>query len=108
MTVEAGDILGTNNTIGVPNFDGTDANWERWRVQFEAYADLAQMGAHLDVAAEQTSFIKHDGLDANSLTMNRTVHSSLISRCEGKALSLVSLVLRRFRLEVWRVPKERV
>ena len=66
------------------------------------------MGAHLDVAAEETSFSKHDGLDANSLTINGTVHSSLISRCEGKALYLVSLVPRRFGLEVWRVPKERV
>ena len=39
-----GGILDTRNTIGVPIFEGTDANWESWRVKFEAYADLAGMG----------------------------------------------------------------
>ena len=63
-------------------------------------------GAHLDVTTEQTSFIKHDGLDANSLTISRTVRSLLITKCEGKALSLVSMVFRRFGLEAWRVLKE--
>ena len=55
MAAETGGILDTRNTIGVSNFDGTDANWKRWRVKFEAYADLANMGAYLGVAAEQTS-----------------------------------------------------
>ena len=75
-------------------------------MKFEAYADLAKKGAHLDVAAEQTSFITHDGLEANSVTTNKTVHALLITKCEGKAPSLVSLVPRRFALEVWRVLKE--
>ena len=64
------------------------------------------MGAHLDVAAEQTSFITNDGLDANSVTISKTVHTLLITRCEGKALSLVTLGPRRFGLEAWRVLKE--
>ena len=64
------------------------------------------MGAHLGVAAEQTSFITHDGLDANSATISKTVHALLITKCEGKTLSLVSLVPRRFGLEAWRVLKE--
>ena len=64
------------------------------------------MGAHLDVAAEQTFFITHDGLDANSVTISKTVHVLFITKCEGKALSLVSLVLRCFGLEGWRVLKE--
>ena len=43
------------------------------------------MGQHLDVAAEQTSFLKHDGLDANSLTISRTIHALPITMCkEGK------------------------
>ena len=45
MTPEAGGILDTRNTIGVPIFDGTDANWERWRVKFEASADWAKCGS---------------------------------------------------------------
>ena len=53
VTAEAGGILDTRNTIGVPIYDGADAKWESWRVKFEALADLANMGAHLDVAAEQ-------------------------------------------------------
>ena len=76
-----------------------------WRVKFEAYADLAKMGAHLDVAAEQLSFITHDGLDTNSVTISKTVHTLLITKCQGKALSLVSLVPRRFGLEARRVLK---
>ena len=96
----------TRNTTGVPNFNRVDANWESWRVELKAYADLANMGAHLDVAEEQTSFIKHDGLDGNNVTMTRTDPALLITKCEGKALSLVSLVPRRFGLEAWRVLKE--
>ena len=75
-------------------------------MKFEAYADLASLEVHPDVAAEQTSFITHDALDANSVTMSKTVHALLITKCEGKALSLVSLVPRRFGLEAWRVVKE--
>ena len=82
MTAEVGGILDTRNTMGVQIFDGTDANWESWRVDFEAFADLANMGAHLDVAAEQTSFITHVGLDANSVTISRTVHA-LLTTIEG-------------------------
>ena len=70
-------------------------------MEFEAYADLAKMGAHLDVAAEQTSFITHDGLDAKSVTISKTVHV-LLTNCEGEAPSLVSVVPRRFGLEAWR------
>ena len=96
MAAEAGGILNTRNTIGFPNFDGTDANWEGWRVKFEASADLSGMGAQLDAAAEPPAFIKHKSLDANSLLASRTVHALLITKCESKALSLVSLVPRRF------------
>ena len=106
MTVETGGILDTRNTIGVPILDGADEKWKSWRVKFEAYAELADMGTHLDVAAEQISSIKHDGLKANSVTISRTVHALLITKREGKAPSLVSLVLRRFGLEAWRVLKE--
>ena len=45
-------------------------------MKFETYADLANMGAHLDVAADQTSFIKHDGLDAKQFD-NKTSSSRL-------------------------------
>ena len=45
------------------------------------------MGTHLDVAAEQWSFITHDGLDDNSLSKSRTVDAVLITRCDGKVLS---------------------
>ena len=64
------------------------------------------MGALLDVAADQTAFIKHEGLDANSLLVGGTVHAFFITHCEGEALSLVSLVLGHFGLEAWRVLKD--
>ena len=64
------------------------------------------MGTHLDVAAEQSSFIRHDGLDDNSRLTSKTVHALLITKCEGKALSLVSLAPRRHGFEAWRVLKE--
>ena len=87
MTAEAGGIQDTRNTIGAPNFDGTDANWESWRVKFAACADLANMGAHLDVVAEQTSFITHDGLDANSVTISK---SSRLAHPEVRRQSSIS------------------
>ena len=59
------------------------------------------MGAHLDVLADQTAFIKHEGLDAISLVVIGTVYALFIIKCEGKALALVSWVPRRFGLEVW-------
>ena len=75
-------------------------------MKFEAYADLVNMGTHLDFAAEQSSFIRHDGLDDNSLLISKTVRALYITKCEGKALSLVSLVPRRQDFEAWRVFKE--
>ena len=60
------------------------------------------MVTHLDVAAEQSSFVRHDGLDDNSLLISNTVHALLITKCEGKALSLISLVPRRHGFEAWR------
>ena len=105
MAAEAGGILDTRNIVGIPNFGGTDANWDRWRVKFEAYADLAGIGAHLDAAEEQTVFITNEGLDANAVLVSRTVHALLITCCEGEALFLVSLLPRRHGLEAWRVLK---
>ena len=64
------------------------------------------MVTHLDVAAEQSSFIRHDGLDYNSLSRSKTVSALLITKCEGKALSLVSLAPRRHGFDAWRVLKE--
>ena len=40
MVAETGGILDTRNTIGVPNFDGTDANWESWRVKVRGVCGL--------------------------------------------------------------------
>ena len=65
----------------------TDANWESWRVKFKAYADLANMGARLDVAAESRMMVW-----TGSVTISKTVHALLIMRSQGKALTLVSLV----------------
>ena len=87
----------TRNTIDIPNFDGTDANSESWRVKFEAYADLACMGAHLHVAAEQTAFIEHEGLDANRLLVSGKDRALFSTSCEGKAFFLW-LVLRLWGL----------
>ena len=75
-------------------------------MKFEAYADLANMGTHLDVAAEQSSFIRHDGLDDKSLLISKTFHALLITKCEGKALSLISLVPRRCGFEAWHSSKK--
>ena len=66
------------------------------------------MGTHLDVAEEQSSFTRHDGLDDNSLLISKTVHALLITKCKCKALSLVSLAPRRHGFEgfeAWRVLK---
>ena len=64
------------------------------------------MVTQLDVAAEQSSLIRHDGLDDNSLLISKTVRALHITKCEGKALSLVSLDPRRQGFEALRVFKE--
>ena len=52
-------------------------------------ADLANMGAHLDVAAEQTPLITHDGRPhTNSFTVSKNVHVLIITTCEGEAPSI--------------------
>ena len=99
MSADAGGFLDTRNTTGTPNFNRSYANWESWRVKFEAYADLANKGTHLNAAAEQSSFIRHDDLDDNSLLISQTVRALLITKCEGKALSLVSLAPQRHGFE---------
>ena len=40
------------------------------------------------------------------MTTSTTVHALLVTKFEGKALSLVSLVPRRHGIEAWRVLKE--
>ena len=109
MAAEAGGILDTRNTSGIQNFDGTDANWESWRVKFAAYAYLAGVGAFLDVAAEQTAFIMKQGLDAAVVLVSKSAHAFLLcssQNCKGKALSVVSPIPRIHGLEAWRVFKD--
>ena len=105
MTAEAGGILDTRNAIGVPIFDGTDAKWESWRVKVEVRT--WQTWEHIWASLQN----KH--LSSRMMVWTRTVprpaktvHALLITKCEGKALSLVSLFFRRFGLEAWRVLKE--
>ena len=64
----------------------------------EAQADLAAMGAQLDVPAEQTASIKHEGLDGHRLLVSRPVHALLVF-FHG------FLVPRLFGLEAWQVLK---
>ena len=108
MSGEAGGILDTTNTIGIQNFDVSDANWKGWRVKFEAYADLANMVTHLDAAAEQSSFIRHDGVDDNSLLVSK--NASCLAHHEVRRQSSVSgmLVPLRHGLVTWRVLQGRV
>ena len=68
MSADASGILDTRNTIRTPNFDGSDANWESWRAKFETYAGLAKR----TLLQNSKSFIRHDGLDDNSLLTIKT------------------------------------
>ena len=76
-------------------------------MKFESFADLANMGAHLDVAADQTSFIKYDSLDAKQFDNSEEQFAPYSSRSAKTKLYLwFSLVPRRFGLEVWRALTE--
>ena len=90
MAAEAGGLLDAKNTIDISNFDGTEESWKKLASTVRS-ADLAGMVAHLD-AAEQTAFIKQQGLDANSLLVSGTIHALRSTKCECKLLSLVSLL----------------
>ena len=85
--------------FAIPDFDGTDANWENWRCKL----DLGGIGARLEIAAEQTAFITNEGVDALAVVVSRTVHALLITKCERTALFQVSSGLRRQGFEAWRV-----
>ena len=88
MTAEAGGILDTRNTTGIPIT--STLGWD----------------AHLDIAADHTAFMTNAGLDTPSVLVSRTAYALLITRCVGKTLSVVSLVSRRYGLEAWRVLKD--
>ena len=57
---------------------------------------LKRMLTWLAWEADQASLVKHESLDANSSLVGRTVHALFLSKCEAKALSLDSLIPRRF------------
>ena len=78
MAAEADGVLDARHRIGIPNLNDADANWESWRVKFEAHADLAgMMSAHLDNVTEQTAFVTKEDLDAAAVLVSRTDCSNL-------------------------------
>ena len=83
MSVQAGGILDTRNTLW---------NYRISTVQTQT-GNVGERSLRRNVAAEQSSFIRHDGVDDYSLLISKRVRALLIPRSEGKTLSLVSLVL---------------
>ena len=80
-----------------------------WQLQVAARWRVCGLGKHWATSGRRCRSNKHPsygGLDANSVRISKTVHALVNTKCEGKALSLVSLVPRRFGLEAWRVLKE--
>ena len=101
----AASVIDTRNTISVPTFDGSDANWDAWRTKFEAYADLTGVGNYLEAAEAETDFISNGRMTEEPLAASTTLYALLVTKTDGKALSLVTLVPRRHGLEAWRVLK---
>ena len=101
----AASVIDTRNTISVPTFDGSDANWDAWRTKFEAYADLTGVGNYLEAAEAETDFISNGRMTEDPLAASTTLYALLVTKTDGKALSLVTLVPRRHGLEAWRVLK---
>ena len=67
---------------------------------------MADLGEHMEIAEKQTQFLNNDTMVERALQVSKTVYALLITKTEGKALSLVSLVPRRHGLEAWRLLKE--
>ncbi len=103
--------LVTNHGEGDPGYprqspitsvSGVDAECDAFKLQFEAYCELLGVGEIMEVAESQSSAIEHDGISEAVLAVSRALNVLLVTKCEGKALSIVSLAPKRHGLECWR------
>ena len=98
----APSFVDTRLDLKTPNFDGTDASWEAWCLKFEAYGHLVGLGPIMEGAAASADPIDVDVLtDAQALAA-RNLYALLISKCDGRALSVVALVASKNGAEAWR------
>ena len=84
-------LVDTRLDLRTPCFGGDDAGWESWCLKFEAYCHLVGLGPSMDAAAERTDPIRTESMGDETLAMTKNLYALLISKCEGRALSIVSL-----------------
>ena len=99
-------FLDTRGDVKVNSFGGLDADWDAFKIKFEAYTDLLGMSDYMDDAELQVHSIDNDLLTTQeALNCSKALYALLIAKCEGKALGIVTLVQRRHGLEAWRLLK---
>ena len=102
----ASNLVDTRLDLRTPTFGGDDAGWESWCMKFEAYAHLVGLGPGMETAAENDGHIDLDTLNAEALVQSRNLYALLIGKCDGRALSIISLVPRKNGYEAWRMLKK--
>ena len=99
-------FLDTRGDVRVQSLSGLDAEWDTFRLKFEAYTDLLGMGEFMDAAEQEAGMIDNATLKVvGAVDCSKALYALLIAKCEGKALGVITLVPRRHGLEAWRLLK---
>ena len=85
------DFVDTRLDLRTPNFDGIDAHWGSWVLKFEAYCHLAGLGDVMEAATSSLIAIVMEELGEEAQTKSKNLYALLVSKCDGRALALISL-----------------
>jgi hypothetical protein len=106
LLVHGGDhaFLDTKGGIRGQSFSGSDADWDSFRLKFEAYTDLLGIGGYMDAAENEINRIGNaTPSNQDAVNCSKALYALLIVKCEGNALGILTLVPQRYRLEAWRL-----
>ena len=99
---QTNNLLDTRGDVKVPNFSGLDTDWDSWKVKFEAYCDLVGLGDYMESAEQCPDPVENSAMLEHAEKASKALHALLVCKCDGKALSIVTLQPRRHGMEAWR------
>ena len=95
-------LIDTRAEFKVANFSGEDSEWHQWSVKSRSYFALLNWEDLITAAEAETAVIPMSVLGPQAAAVAKQLHAWLISRCGGKALSLVLQSPNYNGLESWR------
>ena len=95
---------GTDFKVPLSVFSGRNEDWPVWSARFGAYAALAGWTAVFEVTEAQTAPILMVGASPDGVRLGKIIiYAVLLTKTEGKALSIVHLTRRGAGAEAWRL-----